>query len=88
VRIFAGSSGAGGVVGGGTGLAGPAALGVLAGGEVGFDDIADEIGCGGGFRLVGAAHGKTSLRNRAILPVGIMNPIKFTGCRPCTTSPP
>jgi hypothetical protein len=39
---------AGGVVGSGAGLAGPAALGVLAGGEVGFDDVADEIG-GGGF---------------------------------------
>jgi hypothetical protein len=36
---------AGGVVGGGAGLAGPAALGVLAGGEVGLDDVLDEIGC-------------------------------------------
>ena len=57
----------GGVIGGGAGLAGPVALGMLAGGEVGFDDVADEIGGGGDFRFVGAAHGETSDFNRAIL---------------------
>jgi hypothetical protein len=40
---------------------------VLAGGEVGFDDVADEIGGGGNFWLDGAAHGKTSDFDRAIL---------------------
>jgi hypothetical protein len=50
--------GGGGVVGGRTGVAGPAALGMLAGSEVGFDDIPDEIGGGCCFWLGGAAHGK------------------------------
>jgi hypothetical protein len=40
------------------------ALGMLAGGEVGLDDVPDEIGGGGDFRLVGAAHGKK--------PVGVI----------------
>jgi hypothetical protein len=38
----------GGVVGGRAGAAGPAALGMLAGGEVGLDDVLDEIGGGAG----------------------------------------
>jgi hypothetical protein len=42
-----------GVVGGRAGMAGPAALGMFAGGEVGFDDILDEIGGGGGGVLAG-----------------------------------
>jgi CrcB protein len=40
---------------------------VLAGSEIGFDDVADEIGGGGDFWLVRAAHGKTSDFNPAIL---------------------
>jgi CrcB protein len=44
---------------------------MLADGEVGFDDIPDEIGGGCRFRLgdgfAGAAHGETSIFNRAIL---------------------
>jgi len=58
---FRGVERRGGVVGRSAGMAGPAALGVLAGGEVGFDDILDEIGGWGRFGLVGgfvgAAHG-------------------------------
>ncbi|MPN61367.1 hypothetical protein SDC9_209103 [bioreactor metagenome] len=44
------------VLGGEAGLAGPAALGVLAGGEVGLDDVLDEIGGGSG-SLVFGGHG-------------------------------
>jgi hypothetical protein len=48
------------VVGSGARLASPVALGMLAGGEVGFDDVAYEIGGGDCFGLVGgfirAAH--------------------------------
>jgi len=56
--------GAGGVVAGQTGLASPVALGVLAGGQVGFDDVADEVGGrgGGGRILVGVAHSRFSLK--------------------------
>jgi hypothetical protein len=47
------------------------ALGVFAGGEVGFNDVLDEIGGGDRFcffsGMVGAAHDKTSHFNHAIL---------------------
>ena len=49
------------------GVAGPMALGMFASSQIGFNDIADKIGGGGDFRFVGAAHGKTSDFNRAIL---------------------
>jgi hypothetical protein len=57
----------GGVISSDARMAGPAALGVLAGGKVGFNDILDEIRGGGDFWLVGAAHGKTSDLDSAIL---------------------
>ena len=62
---------AGGVICRRARLAGPMALGVLASSQIGLDDVANEIGGWGDFWLVcgfiGAAHGKTSDFNHAIL---------------------
>jgi hypothetical protein len=61
---------------------------MLAGGEVGFDDVPDEIGGGGQFwffgGIVGAAHGKTSVFDRAILTGRVRQTATIRPCPSCT----
>ena len=69
------------------GAAGPMALCMLAGSEIGFDDVLDKVGCRCNIWLVGAAHGKTSIFNDAILSVRAQKPLNFPACLPCIIFP-